>query len=269
MNIKLQNKIVKNVIILGSGRSGTSLLAGILSSAGYYMGNNYLAQNQSNPKGFFEDYEVNTINEDILNLVIPHCPELLRKNFFPSMTYYRARWLARLNPNLEMKTNSVINNRIRKIISMEPFCYKDPRFSYTLPIWNLFLIKKNTVLICVFREPFNTAESIVKECRDSKALHSLKMNHTIALEVWMQVHESILKHYEQDQHQSRWLFVHFEQILNGEALNKISLFTRAKVDQTFVDKTINRTRLQHQALPWKIERIYQKLCSLASFKKEP
>lgn len=256
---------MRNVIILGSGRSGTSMVAGVLAKAEYQVGNNYLGQNNSNPKGFFEDYEVNTINEDILSLVIPHYPEIIRKQFFPSMTYYRARWLARIKPGVAMKTKPLINERIKKIINNKPFCYKDPRFSYTLPVWRPFLNTKETVFICVFREPFNTATSIVKECQDSPALHPLKMTKKTALKVWLYMYQHILRQYEEERDKSRWLFVHFNQILTGEGLEKIQLLTQAYVDKSFPDKRFNRTQIQEYTMPRKIESIYKSLCLFASY----
>ena len=73
---------MKNVIILGSGRSGTSMVAGTLAKAGYYMGEQLLPANKANPKGFFEDIEVNAINEDILSSVAPRRPKILGDIFF-------------------------------------------------------------------------------------------------------------------------------------------------------------------------------------------
>ena len=62
---------MKNVIVLGSGRSGTSMLAGMFRSAGYFMGTDYITPRDSNPKGFFEGREVNDINEKLLQRVVP------------------------------------------------------------------------------------------------------------------------------------------------------------------------------------------------------
>jgi hypothetical protein len=45
----------RNCLILGSGRSGTSLAAGILAQAGYFMGDELWPVNIGNPKGQFED----------------------------------------------------------------------------------------------------------------------------------------------------------------------------------------------------------------------
>src|SRR5690349_21816574 len=87
-----------NLFILGSGRSGTSMLTGSLANSGYMLGENaeYLGKNAANPKGFYEDFEVNTINEDILALYLWNFREKIRRTFFPSYTFYRARWLARI-----------------------------------------------------------------------------------------------------------------------------------------------------------------------------
>ncbi|NIM13858.1 MAG: sulfotransferase family protein, partial [Candidatus Aminicenantes bacterium] len=54
---------MKNCLILGSGRSGTSMIAGILHKAGYFMGDNLYPPRSANPKGFFENWEINEINE--------------------------------------------------------------------------------------------------------------------------------------------------------------------------------------------------------------
>lgn len=60
----MKNKL--NCLILGSGRSGTSMLAGILHQAGYFMGDKLHKPELSNPKGFFEWMTINQINEQIL-----------------------------------------------------------------------------------------------------------------------------------------------------------------------------------------------------------
>ena len=57
---------MRNCIILGSGRSGTSMVAGSVAGAGYHMGDQLHAARISNPKGFFESSEINDINEALL-----------------------------------------------------------------------------------------------------------------------------------------------------------------------------------------------------------
>ena len=56
----------RNCLILGSGRSGTSMAAGILARAGYFMGAELWPADIGNPKGYFEDREVNKINDELI-----------------------------------------------------------------------------------------------------------------------------------------------------------------------------------------------------------
>ena len=79
---------MRNIIILGSGRSGTSMLAGCLSTSGYFMGDNLYKKRESNPKGFFENKEINTINEDILSLVTKNRPPILGRFFYKNIPLY-------------------------------------------------------------------------------------------------------------------------------------------------------------------------------------
>ena len=57
---------MNNCLILGFGRSGTSLLGGLLHHSGYFSGNHLHPARESNPKGFYEDVVINRINEHIL-----------------------------------------------------------------------------------------------------------------------------------------------------------------------------------------------------------
>lgn len=255
---------LKNIIILGAGRSGTSMTAGLFSKAGYYLGDNYLGKCHSNPKGFFEDREINQINEDILNTAVTTYPEIIRKYLFPSATFYNARWLARIKLGKKLKSDKHINERITERLSHIPFCYKDPRFSYSLPIWVPFL-DGNTVFICVFRDPFKTARSIIKECKDSEALSPLKMNEKLALSVWSLMYTHILHSYENDNKKKRWLFIHYDQIISGQAFNTIQKFTGADIDCSFPENRLNRSRSTNEKQPIKLTMIYSKLNELVDF----
>ena len=58
---------MKNCLVIGSGRSGTSMVAGTLAGAGYFMGKNVRRKGDgSNPKGYFESYELGKVNEEIV-----------------------------------------------------------------------------------------------------------------------------------------------------------------------------------------------------------
>ena len=57
---------MRNCLVMGFGRSGTSLMAGILLNSGYYLGDDLYPARESNPTGFFENSFINGINEQIL-----------------------------------------------------------------------------------------------------------------------------------------------------------------------------------------------------------
>lgn len=64
----------QNCLILGAGRSGTSMVTGSVSQSGYFMGANQIGSRQGNPKGLFEDEEIDGLNEALLSLVVPKRP---------------------------------------------------------------------------------------------------------------------------------------------------------------------------------------------------
>lgn len=253
-----------NIIVLGSGRSGTSMLTGILNNAGYFTGerSNYLKTNKSNPKGFFEDYEVNTINEDILNENLITIPEKIRKTFFPSRTFYRARWLARLPINQTIKSTEQIKRRIEAVVNNQPFCYKDPRFSYTLPIWNEVL-GSNIKFIVVFREPNKTADSIVRECKENPHLNKLKINQDIALDIWISMYSHILSNYQKSSIKNHWLFFHYNQVFDENKVSELETFVNLKLDTSFAEKHISRSADSFEKINKKAEKIYLDLIELS------
>src|SRR5260370_15008227 len=171
----------RNCLILGSGRSGTSMLAGALASAGYYMGEHLIPAEESIPKGYFEDDEINAINEALLAPVTPE----------PSCPVYGWRWLASVPVERWPPCSADLARRIQVQTARSPFCFKDPRFCYTLPAWRPFL--GDAVLLCMIREPARTAHSIVKECRHADYLQGLAMDFSHAVEIWTLMYRHILE----------------------------------------------------------------------------
>ena len=254
---------MRNVIILGSGRSGTSMVAGVLSKAGYYMGDKLYPARHSNPKGFFEAPEINRINEKLIAMVIPKRPLILGRWFFRDRPKYGQRWLAQIPLGTEMPSPIYIVRHIEKVTKKEPFCFKDPRFCYTLPVWRPYL--KNTVFLCVFRHPTITVKSILKECNDMRYLRSLSINFKKALNIWTLMYQHILKVHRWE---GRWVFIHFNQVLEGKGLDRIERVTGAKVDRKFPEPSLNRTARIFDLsldLPLEVMSIYEELCKLAEY----
>jgi len=248
-----------NCLILGSGRSGTSMLAGCLAKSGYFMGKDLHAPRDTNPKGFFEAPEINSINESILSKALPKRVPFIGNIISRNIPTNGQRWLARIPLKAKLSSDKNIDQRIAKITSITPFCFKDPRLSYTLPIWLPHL--NNTRFLCVFREPSITAKSIIKECNTTKYLSNFHITHKNALMVWMLMYQHII---EIHRHKGDWLFIHYDQILNGQAKNRIEIFLSARFDETFPDTRLKRTTSHIKPL-CEEDKIYKNLCALANY----
>jgi hypothetical protein len=235
------------------------MVAGTLAKAGYFMGDHLYPGRESNPKGFFEDSEINGINEALLAQIVPKRPRLFERWFFRSRPLQWQRWLARVPVGKKIASPPAIIGRIKRVTRREPYCFKDPRFSYTLPVWRPFL--RNTVFVCVFREPASTALSILKECQDAEYLHSLSITFHQAMEVWNLMYRHIL---EVHRYKGEWLFLHYNQVFNGEGLERLETFVEAPVDYSFPDPSLHRS-FSEDPVPEKSRKVYQHICELAEY----
>lgn len=250
---------MKNCLILGSGRSGTSMVAGTLAKAGYFMGDRLIPARDGNPKGFFEDEEINRLNEELLAQVLPKRPRFIGRYFFRDRPLYGQKWLAQVPVGTTIPSNPQIIEKIKAIAQREPFCFKDPRFCYTLPVWRSCL--NNVVFVCVFRDPITTAKSIMKEVSYDQHLHYFNIKFEQALDIWLLMYKHIL---EIHQFEGEWLFLHYDQVLTGEGLEKLATFTGASIDCSFPDISLRRSQSE-QPIPKKTETMYQHLCELAGY----
>lgn len=262
---------MKNCLILGSGRSGTSMLGGILHQAGYYMGDKLHKPEPSNPKGFFEWMTINQINEQILaDYVKQGFAGKLLETVFKKGTVFNPlgrnqKWL--LSLPVEVTVNNQVpqvESDIKEVLEKEPFCYKDPRFSYTLPVWERFL-KPGTVCICVFREPDVTVNSILKERQTREYLGSLYINRRMAYNVWFNIYSHVL--FKHAKHFDNVIFVHYDQVYNGTALPMLSEMLDVPLKKDFVDKGLKRT-VPGGPVPGKVKELYRRLCEAANYVEE-
>lgn len=259
---------MKNCLIMGSGRSGTSMVAGMLYDAGYYMGEDLYPPRHSNPKGFFENAEINGINERILEKYGRKISHFLFKRTKNNTIYrpgYGQRWLLSLPVRKNVKFfDRDIEMRIKRALSRNPFAYKDPRFCYTLQVWENFL-KPAVVYICIFREPHATVESILKECRSVDYLKNFTINKRNAYNVWINMYSHILV--KQLKSINRFVFVHYNQVYDGSALKRLSGYLGVSLSLDFVDKGLKRsTGNPGEEIPLKAQQIYAELCRMAGYK---
>lgn len=235
-----------NCLVIGAGRSGTSMLAGCLSSV-YYVGKGLIPPRKANPKGFFESSAINNINEAILQKKLP--------KFVNGQ-----RWLSSLSlkQTESFSIKPAIIEQIKKHTNINGFCYKDPRFCYTLPVWRPYL--RNTRFICIFRHPLNTITSVLKECKIAPYLRNFKMNKKISQEIWKNMYLHVLNRHR---HTGEWKFVHYNQLFDVKILSEIENFLGTPINRSFPDKRLNRSKGANENLSGETKNVYKNLCSLA------
>jgi len=255
---------MKNILILGSGRSGTSLLAGLFDQAGYYFGDHLHPAQEANPKGYFESADVNQVNEEILAdtpmVQVPRRssvpPEVPRA--YSSSRHY---WLARVSPRARVHDRPERRPRMQAMLAHEPYCLKDPRFCYTLPAWRPLLA--NAVFLCVFRSPAVTVASMLRNCRTSPFYWDLDLTASHAAGVWSCMYAHVLKIHR---HEGDWMFLHYDQLWDGEALDRLESFTGAPIDRGFPDAALRRSAAAGSD-PWSTRLTYHTLCRLAGYRE--
>jgi Sulfotransferase family len=147
-------RVSRPVCILGMHRSGTSLTAAIVAALGLDFGppEGLMSANPAdNPAGYYEQDEVTQLNEELL--------EAYRGGWWrpPRMLpgLGRAR---RLGPQRDRAAALV-----RTLYGDARWCFKDPRFSLTLPFW-IPIVGEMDHLICV-RDPREVAASLLSRAR--------------------------------------------------------------------------------------------------------
>jgi len=242
---------MKNCIILGSARSGTSMVAGVLSKSNYFMGKNLIGPNRFNPKGNLESIYINELNNGIIHA-------RLTESRIPKDLPRYAAWLYEIPLELRITSPTPFDDQIANLTKQQPFCFKDPRFSYTLPAWQPYV--NNAVYICVFREPDKTIDSIVKA---AKYYHDAEFSEERAANVWIQMYNHI---FESHANNERWLFLHFNQVTAGDGIERLREVIDADVDESFPDAMLSRSA-STETVPGQCVEVYKRLCELAEYER--
>jgi hypothetical protein len=253
---------MRNCVILGSGRSGTSMLAGLLGDCGYFMGESLLRPSSSNPKGYFESEDINHLNDQLIANVTTVRPRGALGYLYPWRLSPGLLWMANLDLNTSVQPTHEQLDQMKALSSKKPFCFKDPRFCYTLDGWRPML--EDVALLCVFRQPGRTVASIKKDVHEQyprERYWNFRLTTDHTFRVWQSMYMHVLeKHYLTGQ----WIFVHYDQIIDGSAISRIEDAIDAKVDASSVDPTLKRSQ-DLSSPPDAVVSVYQRLCTLAGY----
>lgn len=225
-----------NILIFGSGRSGTSLAAGLFRESGLHQGEDFHASDEANPKGYFEDVDVNRLNEDLLAPffgVGPRAP--VGKYLFPFRLTYGYRWLAELPLCATPQAGDGEAERIEAFTDEAPFCYKDPRFAYTFPAWEPHL-PEDTCNLVVYRDPGETLNSLQQEGQRVGAKYRFRQED--AMRNWTSIYTHVLlKHWKTG---GDWLFVRYRDLFSEDVYDLLEDVVGVEVDREFADPSLNR-----------------------------
>ena len=149
------------VLVLGMHRSGTSALTRGLEVLGFELGRNLKPPVEGdNSKGFFEDWTLSTINDELLTLIGGAWDSLLARD--PSEADARA-----VN-ELKLKALDAIAAEFGEA---PRFAFKDPRSCRAAPFWKDVLARHGaeTTYVIAFRNPMDVAHSLEKRDGFSRA----------------------------------------------------------------------------------------------------
>jgi hypothetical protein len=227
------------------------------------MGDELYPGDEGNPKGYFEDREVNAVNEGLLAQLIPGprrgVTEKLMRWPRPESRWFR--WLAELEPDQSVPCSPKLAARINLLTARRPFCFKDPRLCYTLGAWRSSA--PQAAMICVFRHPEAAARSIVAEAaRDGLLVNGTTVDYLRATRVWRATYSYALTVQLADG--GDWLFVNYEQLLSGAAFDAIERLLGVALRRDFVDPALRRSPAG-RAVPAELAPLYERLCALAGF----
>jgi hypothetical protein len=228
---------MRNVFITGSGRSGTSMLAGAFRLTPAYLGARLYPARPANPRGFFEDADINDINEAIIANALAELAGEADAEEIKDALPRGQLWLASLPGMIPPTRDRELQKRIVVQTAQEPFCFKDPRFSSTLNSWLPY--GGDCVVLVIFRDPATTVESILKECRTAPYLRDLALSVDDAMSVWRRCYCRLLDLYLVH---PTIRFVHYDHVLDGTAIPLIEELVGCELDRSFPTPELSRTR---------------------------
>ncbi len=138
------------IVVLGMHRSGTSILSGLVSLQGYYLGVSEMPLREDNPKGFFENHAIYRFNQQILE---DH--ETSWDDY--SFTFDKIKTKALRS--YELKAKKIIKKEFG--VAKRIFI-KDPRMCLLFPLWEKVLeaLGYKIKVIYAFRSPMEVALSL-------------------------------------------------------------------------------------------------------------
>lgn len=153
----MRNATRKVVVVLGSGRSGTSLLMQILVRLGMGVSSDLVPANASNTEGFYEHIDTIDIHQELFGCLSGAVTLPLPANW--------------LDTDCAREAKTKLDQILKKFLAEQPGIVglKDPRISTFLPLWLRLFNSLNVVpkFILAVRDPSCVVSSFVRHYNNS------------------------------------------------------------------------------------------------------
>ncbi|NEP01149.1 MAG: glycosyltransferase [Symploca sp. SIO2E9] len=206
-------------------RSGTSLTASLLQSAGVDIGQRLMGAGNSNLKGHFEDLDFVEFHEGVL-----HSQGISKEGWtLQSSIQVQEQYLD--------KAKSIIQQRSLK----STWGWKDPRTILFLNFWHELIPEAKFLLI--YRSPWEVVDSLYR--RSDQVFHN---NPNLAVDIWVNYNQAIIDFY--DNFSDQCAILNIKQIaLNPKSLletvaNKLDIpisSTASLYEQTLLNEQISNS----------------------------
>ena len=154
------------ILVVGTGRSGTSAMTGVLRILGAHLGEDLKAGDAINPRGYFENTQLTDLNKGVLSAA--------------GVSWYGPP------PDLDVvhpvavtpALSAAIRDRVARIFGeRSPIAIKDPRLCVLLDVYASTLRDMDYEVHCIrmVRDPVEVARSLVAAGAGADVAHWLPM----------------------------------------------------------------------------------------------
>jgi hypothetical protein len=142
------------VLVIGPGRSGTSLMTGTLGRLGFHVPQPEVEANESNPRGFGEPRWVVDLHTRLLRAV-----DVWAADAHPQAQHRAAAWYASDDVRAELRS------WLRGLFAVsDRVVVKDPRLLWFVPLWEEVSaeVGASVGVVCMLRQPAEVVGSMVR-----------------------------------------------------------------------------------------------------------
>ncbi|MEB3886993.1 sulfotransferase, partial [Lyngbya sp. CCY1209] len=187
-NLKSDQKVL---IITGMHRSGTSLVASLLQSAGLHIGRRLMPSTEFNPKGYFENLDFFEFHLDVL------------RSQGVNIDGWTLQETIEVPDELLEKANQIVEqNSVSQI-----WGWKEPRTTLLLNFWADLLPESKFLLI--YRSPWEVIDSLYR-----RGDEIFQEQPDLAVKYWLFYNQKVLEFY--NQHTDRCVLANLQTIVGHQ-----------------------------------------------------